>query len=255
LEVIEWLKDHKSISPTLSILGGEATLHKGFKAIIQELAYNFRITVTTNLFSALFKDMGEFVAWAEDYPVRWNTSYAPGQGLEVEEYIKRVRQMRGAGLWVDQVSSVDVPELTDEIINKLMKANIVWSLQYATLICDGTLKPMSERDIRTEYPLRWKDYHKYIGSNYGKYQEMCSQTSTRTVQCTTDRVIIAPDNHLYRCHAHAYRLDKYYSAGHISESNGTVPNLVTCVLFGHCEPCDVGKVMVRSNENSEWKDY
>jgi hypothetical protein len=247
VSVCKWLIEHKYLSQELSILGGEATIHPEFKWSIEQLCKHFYITVTTNLFSGLFNDMGRFIAWASEHPIRWNTSFHPNQGMLVELYIERVRMMKQAGLYVDQVSSVDTPDLTADIIEKLLSANIGWSLQYATLIDEqGVLLPKTKKDIRVQYPMRWHDYGKYIDENYNKYYDMCSQKHKLEVKCKTDRLLISPDDNIYRCSAHAYRMPYRYKVGSVHNVVKVSAGFeMLCTEYGYCEPCDVGNVEVR----------
>ena len=268
--VIEWLKKNRFLD-TLAIAGGEATLHPGFKEIIEELSSLYKITVTTNLFSGLYKDMPGFIEWAKKFSVRWNTSYHPAQNLSVDVFIERVKAMKAADLNIDQVASVDSHELSNDYIRKLLTANIGWTLQYNTGVGvntgqgirpdpNGELKPRTQGDIRTYLPLAWNDWQKYVGANYSKYHEACGKVSLQTVQCATDRIIIGPDDHIYTCHSLTYMQRKDLSLGHIStlmdlkERGYKFWTPIKCDQFGRCDPCDVGCMKIKK-DNCDWESY
>ena len=127
----------------LSLIGGEPTLYKGFKEIVEAVHDKYLVTTTTNLKSPLFKDIGEFLSWAINYRVRWNLSYHPSV-MSVSKFIEMVYNMRLAGLWVDQVASVHTKGIEPHI-PELCRANIGFSLQCPTWIDqEDTLHPTEE---------------------------------------------------------------------------------------------------------------
>ena len=228
--------------------------------------------MTTNLFSGLYRDIDKFIEWAQSFKVRWNTSYHPDQGMDVDLFIDRVRKLKQARIHVDQVASVDTHRLTPPLISKLMIANIGWRLQYNTGIgintgCgikadkNGELLPKTIKDIRTFLPLAWNDFQKYIDDNYSKYLESCGMKLDQEVECSTDRIIIGPDNHLYTCHSLCYQQRKDLSLGHISslmdmkEKGYKVGTPIKCPIFGRCDPCDTGCIKIKKENSTIWEQY
>lgn len=265
----EWLLKNK-ISDKLAVAGGEPTIHPEFRWIIESLHEHFNITVTTNLFSGLFNDMSEFCSWAKKYPVRWNTSYHPNQGMSATLFIGRIKIMKSSGVFVDQVSSVDSNYLDENTIKKLSSAKIGWSMQYntnpfgtntgngiATDFDNGEVLPKSSNDIRHHNLHKFKDWDRFL-NNYEDYVEMCGQRSVKKVQCKTDRVIIGPDNYIYPCHATCYRQEKELAYGNIYETDMVeykeYTNIINCNIFGHCDVCDRSMVLVKK-DNYDWKKY
>ncbi len=215
----------------LGLIGGEPTIYKGFKEIVEALHEKYLITVTTNLKSKLFEDMGEFVNWAADKRVRWNLSFHPS-GIGVDKFIEMTKTMRVNGLWVDQVASV----MTEEIkpyVDKLLASNIGFWLQTNTYLGDdGVLHP-------TKKELTINGAGETGINNSERYNFLCGGKKDISVMCITNKFLIGPNGDVYRCHRDLYANE--CSIGNVFDLENIKPSMV-CSASGACNPCDFSSI-------------
>lgn len=249
------------ISRSVKLMGGESTLHPDFEKMMNGLLGLYsKIVFTTNINGLWYKDFGKALETMKGFgsKVKWNTTFHPSW-MAVELYIERVRAMKQAGLWVEQVASTDTPELTDEMAATMFAADIGWKLQpFTGRDATGRLLPETWDDVRTGYPLLY-DPTKYI-EHHQEYAEesedanFSDQMQRREwVRCTTSRFLIGPDNLVYPCHRHLYAEDPAYSCGSIHDPE--MKNFrdkwnrwfskwdVTCDT--KCNPCDFRVVKIK----------
>ena len=214
------------ISRSVKLMGGEATLHPRFEELMEGLTTLYpKVVFTTNVNGRWYKDFGRALAKMKHWGsrVKWNTTYHPSW-MDVDVYIERVRAMRAAGLWMEQVAATDTPELSAEAAAKLFSADIGWKIQpFTGRDAAGNLRPRTWDDVSTQYPLAY-DPAKYI-QHYEEYERECEDANysermyrDEWVSCTTSRFLIGPDNNVYPCHRHLYAEDTRYACGTIRDT-------------------------------------
>jgi hypothetical protein len=227
---IDLIKGHQH-GTKIGLIGGEPTVYKGFKDIIEQCANDYVLTVTTNLKSKLFEDFNSFLLWASKYKVRWNMSFHPSV-LSVNDFVNKVTLMRLHGLWVDQVASVDCEEVR-KYHKELCDSNIGFWLQIDTSIDDkGVLHPTKE------------ELHTYGSGetgiyDYKEYSFLCDGVKKKIdVFCMTKKLLVNPEGEVFRCHRDIYSREN--SIGNIFDRNVT-PNYI-CPNLGTCNPCDYNSI-------------
>lgn len=222
--LLAFLKRNR-ISRSVKLMGGEATLHPDFERLMEGLIALYpKVVFTTNINGKWYRDFGRALAKMKHWGsrVKWNTTYHPAW-MELDLYIERIRAMRDAGLWMEQVAATDTPELSAEAAAKLHAADIGWKIQpFTGRDASGRLLPQTWDDVNTKYPLLY-DPSKYI-EHYDEYQRECEDANLSDqmyrdewVRCTTSRFLIGPDNLVYPCHRHLYAEDPRYAVGSIRD--------------------------------------
>ena len=227
---INFINGHEQ-GTKIGLIGGEPTLYKGFKDIVENCSNNYLLTVTTNLKGPLYSDFAAFLDWAHNYRVRWNMSFHPSV-LSVSDFVNKVTMMRLNGLWVDQVASVDCEEMK-QYHKELCDANIGFWLQTDTSIdSEGVLHPTKkELDMYGSGEARIDD-HK-------RYSYLCDGVNKKvTVFCTTRKLLVNPEGEVFRCHRDIYAREN--SLGNIFD-NSVLPNYI-CPNLGTCNPCDFDSI-------------
>jgi len=258
--VLKFLKRNR-IAGSASVLGGEATLHPDFDRLIEGLLFLYRkVIITTNLNGKWFENFPETLRKMKNWGrgIKWNTTYHPAW-MEPDVYIKRIREMRNAGIKVDQVATPDTDELSPEVAEKLSMANIGWKLQpFTGKDGKGVMRPRTWDDINRLYQLAF-DPEKYI-THYDEYSKECEDAGYEgnnkrnvAVECISRRFLIGPDNMVYPCHRHLYRADQNYACGLIEDEGMKNFRFKWSRIFkrwkikcdAKCNPCDFREVEIR----------
>ena len=222
--VLNFLQRNR-ITRSVSLMGGEATLHPEFEPLMEGLLRLYRkIVITTNLNGKWYEGFPQSLELMKKWgrKVKWNTTFHPAW-MEPDLYIERVNAIRAAGLRLEQVATPDTDELSPEVSEKLHKADIGWKLQpFTGRDASGRMAPQTWDDVNCEYPFAF-DPAKYI-EHYDEYVNECEDASyegshkrERAVQCKTPRFLIGPDNMVYPCHRHLYLADREYACGSIHD--------------------------------------
>ncbi|MCZ6729888.1 MAG: radical SAM protein [SAR324 cluster bacterium] len=249
------------IAHSVKLMGGESTMHPDFEKMMDGLLEIYpKVVLTTNLNGKWYRKFPETLEKMKRWKrkVKWNTTFHPAW-MEADVYIERVRTMKEAGLWLDQVAATDTPQLTPEIADKLHNADIGWKLQIFTGRNEaGELMPRTWDDVRTQYPLLYYP-SKYI-DHYEDYQQECEDANysdsmyrAEWVSCTTSYFLIGPDNLIYPCHRHLYAQDRRYASGSLEDVEMSNFKFKWSKLFGRwtmpcdtkCNPCDFRSVKLK----------
>ncbi len=257
--LLPYLKKNR-IARSVSVLGGEATLHPDFDRLMEGLLLLYRkVVLTTNLNGKWYEDfgtaLGKMKKWGRK--VKWNTTYHPAW-QKTEEYIDRIRQMKAEGIKVEQVATPDTADLTEETAQKLINASVGWKIQpFTGRDEEGVMRPRSWDDIRKGYQFAF-DPTKYI-ENYDEYCRECEDASfdgndgrERMVTCKTPRYLIGPDNMVYPCHRHLYMQDRDYACGMLQDADKEKFRFKWSRWSKHwtlecgtkCNPCDFQEVKI-----------
>jgi radical SAM protein with 4Fe4S-binding SPASM domain len=258
--LLTFLKRNR-ISRSVKLMGGESTLHPDFEPLMEGLLKLYRkVVFTTNVNGLWYKDFGKALTkmqrWGQ--AVKWNTTYHPSW-MDIDLYIERIRAMRAAGLWLEQVAATDTPELTADMAAKLAAADIDWKIQpFTGRDPGGQLLPRSWDDVNTRYPLLY-DPAKYI-EHYDEYARECEDANfsermfrDEWVNCTTSRFLIGPDNLVYPCHRHLYAEDPRYAVGSLHDPSmrefkhkwNRWMGRWTLPCDTKCNPCDFRVVKIK----------
>jgi len=227
-----WIKlfDLFPTGTKIGLIGGEPTLYKGLKEIIEAKHNSYFLTVTTNLKSSLFTDLGKFIEWASKCRVRWNVSFHPSS-MDVDHFINTVKELKINGIWVDQVASVMTPE-SMRVVDKLLKANIGFWLQTNTYLDDNGILHPTEKEFY-EY-----GYGETNITNVDKYNYLCGGKKNVMVLCSTGKFLVNPEGMAFRCHRDLY-LNENSIGNAVTEK--ITPNYV-CHDVGTCNPCDYSSI-------------
>lgn len=259
--VLAFLKRNR-IASSIKVMGGEATLHPDFEALMDGLVPLYRkIVVTSNLNGKWYDDFDAAVSamgrW-RNY-VKWNLTYHPAW-MDRDTFVARVHRLKDAGIHVGQVAATDTADLSDETAEALNEAGIGWKLQpFTGRSADGRLVPQTWEDVRTQYPLEW-DVSKYI-ENYEEYTADCEDANASSdfyrpewVKCVTSKFLIGPDNNVYPCHRHLYAEDSRYACGTVHDVGmekfrprwNRLTNTWSLPCNTKCNPCDFRNVKIAS---------
>ncbi|MDH4121602.1 MAG: radical SAM protein [Deltaproteobacteria bacterium] len=252
-QLLAFLKKNR-IAHSVKVLGGESSLHPDFEPLMTGLLGLYsKVVFTTNLNGKWYEKfdtaLEKMKKWGNK--IVWNTSFHPGW-MEADVYIERIRKIKAAGLRLNQVSTTDTPDLTKEVADKLMAANIGWALQTFTgRNKEGRMLPQTWADVNTNYPQLYSPAP-YI-DNYESYLANCEDADENHppqrdtwVTCKTKRFLIGPDNLIYPCHRHLYVRDHNYAAGSIHDLGMKDFKFKWNRLLGRwnlpcdtkCNPCD-----------------
>jgi len=233
----KWIKflTDKVRNKCLELIGGEPTLHKDFKSIIEATHKLYLLTVTTNLGTELFANMDKFINWAGNKKVKWNTSFHPGN-MACDEYIDRIKRMQKAGLSVGQVASPNL-EILNPYRKKLEDADIGFRTQVFTGFINGELRPNKEEMDKQDPKLTG------IMFDWERYKDAFSCRKKRKMLCRSKRFLIAPNGNLHKCHYHLYSNGKNF--GNVFNKYTYTDKFFECDDYGFCNPCDYPDVEFR----------
>lgn len=202
----------------ITLQGGEPTVYGGFYDIVAGSRPGTQFDLLTNMFF----DPKEFVRRvpldrfsrvAPYAPIR--VSYHPGQNT-MEELIPKARYLLDHGFRVG-IYGVLHPDQESEILR--------WQ----------------EKALEVGIDFRTKEYLGIEGGDtHGTYAhpEAISKKFSKSCQCRTTELLVAPSGYVFRCHSDLYEARS--PVGHLLDPDFQVADeFRPCFEFGHCNPCDV----------------
>lgn len=203
----------------ISIQGGEPSQHPEFLELILGIRPELSIDILTNLSFDVEQfckkiPATRFIRKAPYASIR--VTYHPGQS-DLDELLSKVSFLSAHGYPVGlySIRKPGFEKLIDRVTQRAAKLSI--------------------------------DHHtkEYLGLSRGKkwgtyrYEGGVFSDQTKTVECRTSELLIAPDGMVYRCHRDLYL--KEFSIGSILGDHPYRPEYVFrhCDKFGECNPCDV----------------
>lgn len=236
------------VGQTLSIIGGEPTIHKDFLEIINNLE-GYKLTVTTNCKSSFYKDLSniDLIRPKKSTTLRINTSYHPAY-LSAEEYLRVINIYKSKGFFVDQTAYVNHPEVHqfDSRIDEIKKVMTVTSPPYLGFYDkrDGFHAPFDESLNHPNENYEDVESARTICgiSDFDAFRHICGQSSKSSAMCVhpSKSLMIGPDGKYYNCH---YKM--YYDIDPVCTIKDfkTVPDApVNCNHYGFCNWCDIPRV-------------
>ena len=209
--------DFGQISLTLG--GGEATIHKGFYNILRDLKPEIKVDLLTNLQF----DVDELIKNIK--PDRFNqrkipayrsirVSYHIGQS-NPEEIIEKSKKLQDAGFSVG-IFGLDHPKFINENM-KLMESAIENKIFF--------------------FPKNFLGY--WNGRLYGTYKYYEGLSGERKkVKCRTRELLIDPAGDVYKCHRDLYKREG--SLDNILNPDFEIGDKFRlCENFGECNACDL----------------
>ena len=218
----EWVEAINRIQPqdgtSISLQGGEPSIHKDFYYILQNIRRDLNIDLLTNIQF----DPQEFM---EKIPVdRFNldlpypsirVSYHP-ETMDLGETVEKVLILKNAGYPIG-IFTVDHPTT---------KADT----EKARLVCEQNGIIFKTKEL----------LGKYDGVLYGtyKFEDAVFGKELKTVQCRTSELLISPEGMIFRCHHDLY--NKKMPIGDILNPDYQIEDKYReCTYYGQCNPCDV----------------
>ncbi|MFH0731392.1 MAG: radical SAM protein [Candidatus Omnitrophota bacterium] len=218
----EWVKGLNRIISRddlpVTLQGGEPSLHPDFIYIINNLKPELNIDILTNLQF----DIKEFIKKVSPQRIRRKAPYASirvsyhPETMDFNDLVAKVLRMQDAhfsiGIWV-----VTHPSHKNAIVSA------------------------REKCLKLGIDFREKEFlGEFQGKLYGnyRYNGACDKKFKKAVLCRTTELLMDSAGHIFRCHADLYTgLDPI---GHICDPDFQVDDKFReCLLFGHCNPCDV----------------
>ena len=208
----QWIKALERIpsSPTLPITlqGGEPTLHSGFYSIAHSIP-NGHVDLLTN---GKFK-VSEFVSNVSSSKFKRNMHYASirfsyHDTTPTNSFLAKVSALN---IWGYEVG--------------------VWGIAIPTGELSQRNKKMGEVCSDLGLDFRLKSFLGYLrGSLYGAYTYPKGlDGGARKVLCRTSELLIAPDGHVFRCHADLYGARN--PIGHILDPKLSLGNWLSCTHY------------------------
>jgi MoaA/NifB/PqqE/SkfB family radical SAM enzyme len=220
----------------LALIGGEPTLHPDFFEIINGLDREWSLTITTNLGTKLFNDIGLFAKRVKRRKrIRFHPSFH-GDLTDIKEFISKIKDLQRAGLKINRTFVVSYPP--DEI-NKFKdyqaifnKHGILLEKQRFCGFHEGVLYPLKGDESESEF--------KDSIADYPKYKEACGAASKEKIYCKMNKVLFAPDGSIYNCHYKLYSksVDSYGNLFSKDVQIKIPTDFFLCNDYGFCNPCD-----------------
>lgn len=228
----EWVEAINRIYPadgtSISLQGGEPSVHKDFFYILKNIRKDLNIDLLTNIQF----DTKQFI---QEIPIdRFNhnlpypsirVSYHP-ETMDLGDTLEKVLVLKNAGYPIG-LYTVDHP---------LSKANT----ERARKVCGENNIIFKTKEL----------LGKYDGILYGtyKYEDAIFANELKTVQCRTSELLISPEGDIFRCHHDLY--NKKSPIGNILEKSYRIEDIYrVCTYYGKCNPCDV---KLKNNRHQEF---
>lgn len=218
----EWVEAINRIYPkddtSVSLQGGEPSVHKDFFFILENIRKDLNIDLLTNIQF----DPHEFIRKIS--PDRFNhnlpypsirVSYHP-ETMDLGPTLEKVMILKSAGFPIG-LYTIDHPA---------SKAQT----QKARKACEEVGVIFKTKEL----------LGKYDGVEYGtyKYENASFAKELKTVQCRTSELLLSPEGDVYRCHHDLY--NKKSAIGHILDPSYAIEDIYReCTYYGKCNPCDV----------------
>ena len=204
----------------LTFNGGEPLLHPDFFEILNGLSKSIK----TDLLTTLPVSAQKFIEnlnperFERDLPYSAIRVTFHPEIMDLAKTVEIVRSIQSKGFDI-MINLVDHPYQTQE--TNAYKDRI----QEAGITC--IVKPF----------LGYLD-----GVLYGqfKYQDACSKTFIRNIECKTSVLLIDPAGDVYRCHGNMFSKNSQGLMGNIFEKDLDLSQrTASCANYGNCHPCDV----------------
>lgn len=215
-----WVKAINRISGhlTVTLQGGEPTLHPDFYYIVNNIKEELNIDLLTNLQfdpQIFMKEISPERIKRDAPYASIRVSYHP-ETMKLDETLdKTVRMLdKGYHIGIWSVMHPDAKEHIEEAKSKAEKLGI---------------------DFRTKEFLG-----EFKGKLYGtyKYDGCCDATKILSCSCRTTELIVAPDGLVYPCHSNLY--EAVAPVGDFTNHDFQINyDYNDCNRFGLCNPCDV----------------
>lgn len=202
----------------ITLQGGEPSLHKDFIYILNNIRPDLNIDILTNLQF----DEDEFILKVNPERIKRKSPYASirvsyhPETMKLEPLVKKILKLldRGfsVGIW--------------GVMHPTQETEILRAKEYCTSI---------------GIDFRIKEFlGEYGGRMYGtyRYEGACEKKFTKKVLCKTTELIIGSNGDIYRCHSDLYE-GRNPIGNILSENFEIADTFLECVVFGHCNPCDV----------------
>lgn len=251
-----WNNIEVSERKSLSLIGGEPTLHRDIVEIVTNLEH-YNITITTNCTGPFYND-AKFYKKLKPHSssrLRINTTFHPHH-ISPKDYVDRITLFRKEGYLVDQTSYVNRPD-----INKFSK-EIAEVRKHIKVTCPPYLGFYSKQDgfdapfdpknnePNESYPDNTPSTMCGI-TNFPAFVDLCGQYEKREANCIHPKksLIIGPEGNYYHCH---YKL--YYGIDpvcNIKDFKTVQDSAKNCRHYGFCNWCDVPRVGCRKNNSAK----
>ncbi|EQC51954.1 radical SAM protein [Bacteriovorax sp. DB6_IX] len=228
----EWVDAINRIQPqdgtSISLQGGEPSIHKDFYYILQNIRTDLNIDLLTNIQF----DPYEFIEriptsrFNHDLPYpSIRVSYHP-ETMDLGETVEKVLILKKAGYPIG-IFTVDHP---------ISKAQT----EKARIVCHDNGIIFKTKEL----------LGKYDGQLFGtyKYDDAIFAKELKTVQCRTSELLISPEGNIFRCHHDLY--NKKMPIGDILDNDFKIEDIYReCKYYGMCNPCDV---KLKNNRHQEF---
>jgi len=226
----EWIKAinrldlPKGLPVTLQ--GGEPTVRKDLIGILKGIRKDIDLDILTNGQFDIDKFIDEIPAnrfrqfkdsvgsLSKISSVR--ISYHPEQ-MDLEDTVYRILKLKDNG-FAASMSVVNHPTISSEVLNA------------------------KERCEEEGINFWLKEFLGFYNNElYGTYKypdAIKPRAESKSVECKTSELLIAPGGHIYRCHKELYRQEN--PIGHLLDDNFKIKNIFgPCENYGTCNPCDI----------------
>ena len=222
MTVDQWIKGlnrlivNKDRMVPITLQGGEPTVYKGFYDLVDALNPDFYLDLLTNLSF----DEEAFMRRIAPQRLRRDVPYASIRASyhhemsNPEELFSKAARMQDKGYSVG-IFAVEHPE--------------------------NNFSPIREQAAAMGLDFRTKEFlGTYKNKLYGhyKYPDAVAGRVTKTVQCRTTELLIAPDGYIHRCHSDLY--SGINPVAHLLDDPLDIAfPFRECRRYGLCNPCDI----------------
>lgn len=218
----QWVEAINRIHPkdgtSVSLQGGEPSVHKDFFYILKNIKSELNIDLLTNIQFDPYRFIEEISPNRFNHDLPYpsiRVSYHP-ETMNLGPTIEKVLLLKEAGFPIG-LYTVDHPDSRGET--------------------DKARKICAENNIIFKTKELLGKYNGIIHGTY-KYEDAIFAKETKTVQCRTSELLISPEGDVFRCHHDLY--NKKMPIGNILASDYQLQDIYReCNYYGKCNPCDV----------------